>query len=194
MRAFSLRTWLFGLVGIAFGLLSVGTADAALYGTPAWTNRALAMRAGPGGEYGLVGNVEGEIRILVYRCTEGWCQIKTNAGFGWVSQNRLSFGQFPGNTFTNGVPSIPSGGPGTACFYTGTNVTGSFSCVGPGYNVKDLALTGADNTIASIQLSGDISVTVCRDFDFSSYCERIVASKAYLGPYLTKSISSLHVH
>lgn len=194
MRARTIRSWLVGLASIAAGLMMVAPADAALYGTPAWTNKALAMRAGPGGDYAVTGGVQGEIRILVFRCTEGWCQIKTNADLGWVDQAKLSFGRFPGNTFTNGVPSIPSGGPGTACFYTGVNFTGSYSCVGPGYFVKDLALTGDDNKIGSIRLEGEISVTACRDFDFSSYCERIVASKGYLGPFLTKSISSLHVH
>jgi uncharacterized protein YraI len=194
MRASTFRSWLFGLIGIAAVLFSAGAAHAALYGTPAWTNRPLAMRAGPGGEYRIVGNVDGRLHILVYRCTQGWCQIKTNAGMGWVDQARLSFGRFPGNTFTNGVPSMPQGGPGSVCFYTGINFTGSYSCVGPGYNVNDLALTGADNTIASIRITGDVSVTVCRDFDFSSYCERVVASKGYLGPFLTRSISSLHVY
>jgi uncharacterized protein YraI len=194
MRASTLRTWLFGLIGIVAALFMAGAAHAALYGTPAWTNKPLAMRAGPGGEYGIVGNVDGRLHILVYRCTQGWCQIKTATGLGWVDQGRLSFGRFPGNTITNGVPSMPQGGPGSVCFYTGVNFTGSHSCVGPGYDARDLALTGADNTIASIRLTGDVSVTVCRDFDFSSYCERVVASKPYLGPFLTRSISSVHVY
>jgi len=194
MRARTIRSWLFGLAGAAAGLLMAAPADAALYGTPAWTNTALVVRAGPGGEYAVTGDVRGRVSTLVYRCTQGWCQIKTRTGLGWVDQAKLSFGRFPGNSFTNGVPSIPSGGPGSACFYTGANFTGTHSCVGPGYIAKDLALTGADNTIASIRIEGKVSVTACRDFDFSSYCERIVGSKAHLGPFLTKSISSLHVH
>jgi uncharacterized protein YraI len=195
MRIRMLRSWLFGLAGVAAALFTLGTAQAAtLYGTPAWTDKPLAMRAGPGGAYGVTGNVGGKLHILVYRCTQGWCRIKTDAGFGWVGQRHLSFGRFPGNSFTNGVPSMPSSGPGSACFYTGANFTGSYSCTGPGYVANDLALSGSDNTIASIRLTGDVSVAVCRDFDFSSYCERIVTSKPHLGPFLTKSISSLHVY
>ena len=175
-------------------ILACVPAQAVETGTPAWTNTSLTLFAGPGTAYDALGTVAGEIRIRVDRCTRRWCQIHFDGGAGWVTQDRLSFGQRPGGPFSGPKLNYPGGGPGKVCFYTGQNYTGTVVCALPGTIVHDLVLYGFDNSFASIAIVGDASVTVCRDFNFTSYCRRVIDSSPTLEPYLSRNISSYRVH
>ncbi|HEY4202858.1 MAG TPA: hypothetical protein VGM83_20085 [Devosiaceae bacterium] len=198
MRIKNLRLALVAVLGLLMAFAAIPAASAAtahLYGTPVWTLKAAALRAGPGGEYKIVGNIDALRAANVYRCTEGWCQLNTGHGLAWIQIRHLTFGNRPHpGTPHRSYPGGFGGAPGLVCFYTGRNYTGTKTCAAPGTVVKDLALYGRDNTAASIQLTGDVSVTVCRDFDLSSYCSRVVTSKPALNGFLSRNISSFQVH
>ncbi len=181
---------------LAAALLALLQSAPALAGTPAWTNRPLEVRQGPGYEYDAVGDIEGEIRISVERCRHRWCRIETSGVDGWVNQDYLSFGRepHPDPLFAGPRLNYPEGGPGEVCFFTEPNFSGHSFCAESGRVARDLLLYGLDNRFASISIEGDVSVTVCRDFDFSNYCERIIESKPRLGRYIYRQVSSYHVH
>jgi uncharacterized protein YraI len=170
------------------------TAPALASGTAAWTNRPLTIYQGPGYTYDVVGEVGGELRIYVERCRERWCQIEMRGADGWINQDYISFGREPHPPFTGPRLNYPSGGPGQVCFFTDTNYRGSSFCAESGRVARDLVLYGWDNRFASISVEGNVSVTVCRDFDFSNYCERIIESKPQLGRYIYRAVSSFHVY
>jgi uncharacterized protein YraI len=174
----------------AFGLPSAAAAIET--GTPAWLINGQVLRAGPGAAYDVTGEIGGEARIRVDRCTYRWCQVRAGGARGWVSRDNVSFGQHPRGPLTGPRLDYPTGG--TVCFYTGRHFTGDHLCAAAGTVVHDLLLFGIDNRFASIRIAGSGSVTVCRDRDFSSYCERIVESAAVLPGLLEHAISSYRVH
>jgi hypothetical protein len=161
-------------------------------GTPAWLIHGQVLRAGPGAAYDVTGELGDEARIRVDRCTYRWCQVHAGGARGWVSRDNVSFGQHPRGPLTGPRLDYPSGG--TVCFHSGRNFTGDHLCATAGTVVHDLLLFGIDNRFASISIEGSGSVTVCRDRDFSSYCERIVESKPVLPGFLENAISSYRVH
>ena len=187
----------FSLLAVALlGPLWASTAQAGalVYGTAAWTNTNLSLRDGPGATYDVVGDISGEIKIRVERCTRRWCLIRGESSLGWVSIDHLSFGEGPGYLFDGPKLNYPGGGPGIVCFFSGQHFTGASVCAETGAVVHDLVLYGLDDRFSSVSIEGNVSVNVCRDMNFSSYCERVIESKPVLSRYLLRSVSSYRVY
>jgi len=175
-------------------VLALLVPGAAMAASRAWSNVDLVLREGPGTVYDVTGEIPGEIRISVDRCWQRWCKVRAKGQTGWVSIDFISFGQAPGGPFSGPKLNYPSGGPGQVCFYTGGNYTGSELCLQSGFVAQDLVLLHRDNTFASVKIEGDVSALVCRDFDFSSYCERIVENKPQLSRFLNRNVSSIRIY
>jgi hypothetical protein len=45
-----------------------------------------------------------------------------------------------------------------------------------------------------VSIEGNVSITLCRDRDYSSYCERFNESDPRLPGFLDNAVSSLRVH
>ncbi len=189
MRA-SFVSALAGLLLIALG----GPALSAETGTLAWTLKPLTVFEGPGTAYDVLGDVEGKIRLRVDRCTYQWCQVHTARVRGWVPRGELNFGQYPRAPWSGPVFNYKSGGPGEICLYEGRNYTGDALCATSGTVVRDLLLHRVDNRYSSITVEGNVSVTLCRDRDFSSYCERVIRSQPRLNGFLDNNVSSFRVY
>lgn len=160
-------------------------------GTHAWSTNTLTLRSGPGTNYAVTGEIAGDLAIKVLRCEELWCLVDGDTGHGWASTHSISYGKTSAD-WPGGInPNYPSGG--TACFYTGTNYSGSEFCVATGRVIDDLALLGLDNAFSSVRIQGT-SVAACRDRDFQSYCERIIVSQPVLDQYLTRALSAIRVY
>lgn len=185
------RLLLLALTSLAF-CLAAPAAMAIETGTPAWLIDAQILRQGPGIAYQATGELAGETRIRVDRCTYRWCQIRALGQRGWVSRDNVSFGRHPRGPFSGPRLDYPSGG--TVCFYEGRHFSGDYVCAEPGTVVHDLLLFGRDNLYSSVKILGSGSVTVCRDRDFASYCERIVDSQPVLDRFLDNAVSSYRVH
>lgn len=160
-------------------------------GTPAWLINGQTLFEGPGNAYRVTGELGDETRIRVDRCDPLWCRVRAEGQRGWVARGNISFGQHPRGPLTGPKLNYPSGA--TVCFYSGRNFTGSQACAKPGTHVRDLLLFGVDNSIASVEVNGG-SVTLCRDRDFESYCERIVEDSPSLHGFLSGNVSSYRVH
>lgn len=188
MRAFKLI--------LAALLLAAGTlaAQALETGTPAWTTRPVTLLEGPGSAYDAVGDVEGEARIYVERCSKLWCQIRAGSVRGWADMAALSFGQEPKPPLSGPRLDYKSGGPGTVCLYEGHDFTGASVCHGTGFVAPDLLLYHADNAYSSVSIEGNVSVTLCRDRGFKSYCERINDSRSTLPGFLDNAVSSIRIY
>lgn len=180
----------------AFAILAAGAAPAAAIdsGTPAWTKGALVAYEGPGTEYQPVGDIAADVHLLVDRCTYRWCQVHTAGVNGWVWRDDLDFGQHHLNRFGLPEPHFKAGGPGTVCLYEGPKYTGEALCLKSGNVSRDLLLQRRDNRYSSVTVEGNVSVTLCRDRDFSSYCERINESQPRLNGFLDNNVSSYRVH
>lgn len=183
---------LLALLSLLLSLVLPSAAAAIETGTPAWLVNGQVLRAGPGAAYVVTGQLGDATRIRVDRCTYRWCQVRAEGARGWVSRDDVNFGQHPRGPLTGPRLGYPSGG--TVCFYTGRHFTGTELCATAGTVVHDLLLFGIDDRFASLRIEGAGSVTVCRDRDFSSYCERIIESKPVLPGFLHKAISSYRVH
>jgi len=178
-----------------FALLGVSTAGATPpLGSLAWTIRPAALLDGPGTAYDHRGDVNGAVHVRVTRCQKLWCHVRAASGSGWISKDDLSFGTVPRGPFTGPRLAYPAGGPGTVCFYEGANYTGRSICAGPGRVVRDLKLTPFENAFSSVSIEGSVSVTMCRDRFFQSYCQRIVKSQPRLTGFLNNAASSLRVY
>jgi uncharacterized protein YraI len=162
-------------------------------GTHAWSADTLVLRHGPSTAYHLTGEIPTGLAIKVLRCQKLWCLVDANHARGWAPKRNISFGRTP-DRWPNNTTRYPAGGPGSACFYQGANFTGQSVCFGPGHTIKDLALLGLDNGFSSVRLEGRVSVDVCRDRFFQSYCERVIVSQPVLHQYLQHSLSSLRVY
>jgi len=193
-RAVLLALLLAAFAGPAAATDPTSAIDPRSIATPAWTNVDVVLREGPGNVYDVTGEVAGESRVGVWRCHYRWCRITGPGGQGWVSIDYLSFGQLPGGPFSGPKLDYPAGGPGQVCFYTGRNFSGREVCSKSGTVVRDLVLYDLDDSFASIAVEGNVSVMVCRDFDFSSYCKRIVESQPSLKGFLDHAISSYRVY
>jgi hypothetical protein len=178
-----------------FALLGVSAAGATPpLGSLAWTIRPAVLLDGPGSAYRHRGEVDGAVHVRVTRCQKLWCHVRASSGSGWVSKGDLSFGTVPRGPFTGPRLGYPAGGPGTVCFFEGTNYTGRSVCAGPGHVVRDLKLSAFENSFSSVSVDGNVSATLCRDRFFQSYCQRIIKSQPRLTGSLNNAASSLHVY
>lgn len=159
-------------------------------GTSAWLINAETLMEGPGNAYDPVGALGDETAIQVDRCTYRWCLIHAHGQQGWVSRDNVSFGLEPRGPLTGPKLDYPAGE--TVCFYSGANFTGEELCLRPGTVVPDLLLADRDNRYISVMTNGG-SATVCRDRDFTSYCERIVEDQARMHGFLARAVSSIRV-
>lgn len=164
-------------------------------GTHAWSTQTLVLHTGPGAVYDLTGDeIPTDVAIKVLRCTVLWCLVDGPGGRGWAVKERISFGMAPADWPFGINPDYPQDGPGEVCFYEGSHYTGRSFCAKSGRVLVDLALVHWDNRVSSVRVSGNVSVAACRDRDFSSYCERIVASQPVLDPFLRRALSSIRVY
>ena len=176
------------LLGLAWPASAVQT------GTPAWTLKALTLMEGPGNAYDVTGEVGAEVRVYVNRCSKIWCQIQANGQLGWVDLYALGFGQEPKPPLSGPELNLKKGGPGTVCLYEGRNFTGNALCVGTGFVVHDMLLRREDNRYSSVQIEGNVSVLLCRDRHFKSYCVRVNESQERLHGFLDNAVSSMRVY
>jgi hypothetical protein len=159
-------------------------------GTPAWLIDAEPLMDGPGNAYAVVGELGDETRIRVDRCTYRWCLVHAKGQQGWVSRDNVTYGQEPRGWLTGPRLDYPAGQ--TVCFFAGRNYTGASFCAPPGRVVHDLKLLGVDDLYVSVRTGGG-SVTVCRDRDFTSYCERIIEDQPVMHGFLARNVSSIRV-
>jgi hypothetical protein len=162
--------------------LAAGTA----VGTAAWLIQGQALLQGPGTQYDVVGELGDATAIRTYR----WCRIHAQGQAGWVPRDDVAFGKYPRRHPTG--PQLKWGSGSTICLYEGRNFSGEQVCASPGTVVRDLLLFHRDNTFSSVEVNGG-SVILCRDRDFSSYCELIVEDQASLHGFLDNNVSSLRV-
>lgn len=160
-------------------------------GTAAWLIKGQSLFEGPGEAYDVVGELAGETRIRVDRCTYRWCRIHAAGERGWVSRDNISFGQEPRGPLTGPHFDRPRGG--AVCFFEGPDFSGASVCAKAGTVVHDLLLFNLDNRYSSVEVSAS-SVMVCRDRDFTSYCELIVKSQPRLHGFLDDNVSSYRVY
>ena len=68
-------------------------APIAAYAQTAYTNRDVAMRAGPNTEFPLVASVPGGVPVQVNGCVAGytWCDVNAGPDRGWVYADFLSY-------------------------------------------------------------------------------------------------------
>jgi hypothetical protein len=179
-------------LALLLGLAS--TASALQTGTPAWALRPLTLMEGPGNAYDITGEVEAKARVYVDRCSGMWCQIHAGHARGWVDLYALGFGQEPKPPLSGPRLNLKQGGPGSICLYEGRNYTGASLCAGPGFVVHDLLLDHADNRYSSVLIEGNVSVLLCRDRNFRSYCVRVNESQPRLHGFLDNGVTSLRVY
>lgn len=177
-----------------FAVAIAAPASALETGTPAWTISSATLFEGPGSAYDVTGDVGAEERVYVERCQKLWCKIRSDSGRGWMSLGELTFGHEPKGPFTGPRLNFPSGNNGTVCLYTGRDYTGMSICGEAGFVVRDFLLYNADNQFGSVAIDGDVSVMLCRDRFFQSYCQRINESTATLPSILINSVSSMRVY
>jgi uncharacterized protein YraI len=177
-------------IALFAALALVAPTAAADTGTPAWLINGQSLYEGPGAAYDVVGDLGDETRIRVLRCNARWCLIRAEGSRGWASRDNISFGQHPRGPLTG--PRLEYGSGAVVCLYSGRNFSGDRTCVPPGTVVHDLLLWDADNRISSVEVNGG-SVTLCRDRDFTSYCEKIVEDQASLHGFLDDNVSSYRV-
>jgi hypothetical protein len=177
----------FAVAASLFAVLPVAGAEV---GTPAWLIDGQSLYEGPGVAYDVVGALGDETRIRVDRCTYRWCLIHAEGERGWAARDNISFGQYPRGPLTG--PKLKYGSGQVVCLYEGRHFTGDRVCAKPGTVVHDLLLLDADNRISSVEVNGG-SVTLCRDRDFSSYCERVVEDQPVIHGFLDNNVSSYRV-
>lgn len=183
---------LLGLIAV-FLTLALGAAGAVETGTHAWTKRTGTLYEGPGQEYDVLGTIGENLEVRVDRCSWNWCQIHSDTVRGWTPIATLSFGQtargpWQGEKFGFGA------GAGTVCLYSGRDYSGTEVCRPSGTVMRDLLLYDMDNTFSSVRISGNASVTLCRDRFFKSYCERVNESQPQLQGFLDNNVSSVRIY
>lgn len=179
---------------VLVGALALATpVQAATTGTPAWSLKTLTLYAGPGAAYDLAGEISGQVRITVDRCTRRWCLVRAEGHRGWASLDHIGFGQAPRYPLTGPRLNYP-GGAGTVCLYTGADYGGAELCAPSGTVLRDLKLYGHDNAFASVRISGSASVTLCSGAGFVAYCQRIITDTPHLGQFLARKVSSARIH
>lgn len=138
------------------------------------------VRRGPGTSYAVVDVLRSGQSVRISNCTGGWCWVNHGGPSGWVSQNFLS------RTGGGG------GGDGStarrrACFYDDIRFRGRSFCAGAGDSNGDLG--SWNNRIASISITGFMTVQVCEDRNFRR-CEAFNRDVATLPWWLDGNISS----
>lgn len=173
-----------------FGLHAT-MASADEVGSPAVVLTTTDLLSGPGVRYPTVTSVAKSQDVIVVRCSNRWCLIAgTN---GWMSIDDLSFGNFERRPFHGTVSDIGRGGPGQVCFHDGANYSGETVCQPSGAVALDLLLLGWDNRVSSISVEGNVSVNICRDREFTSYCELVAESQPNVHRLLNNAASSWQV-
>lgn len=179
----------------AVALLALGTvAASAQSGTPAWSIRPLVLMEGPGHAYDVVGEIEADTRIRVDRCSKLWCRVHKGREAGWTKLWSIDFGDGPDSRYKFPKVGFNWGGPGVVCLYEGANFTGASICGKPGFRSRDLLLLDADNRFSSVSIEGDVSVLLCRDRDFHSFCIHYNDSQKHLHGFLSNNVSSVIVY
>lgn len=174
--------------------IGAGTAMAVDTGTPAWATTTVTLLDGPGAAYELGGTIDAGDRIRVDRCQKLWCKVHMGSVRGWMELRYVAFGLVARGPLTGPRLNYPTGGPGTACLYTGAHMSGSKVCGGSGFVMRDLGPVTLDNSIRSISVTGNVSVMVCRDRFYRSYCQRFIADAHTLPGLLSGTISSFRVY
>jgi len=169
-------------------------ADNTHKGRTALVISATLMSGGPGTQYPLAGRAAKAEEVAVERCFRRWCQVEASGGEGWISLDNLSFGQYARGPFSGPKFNVGRGGPGQVCLYSGTGYSGTELCGGSGLVIRDLALAGMDNVFSSVKVVGNVSVLVCRDFYFSSYCETLTGNTPVLDRFLRRAVSSIRIY
>jgi hypothetical protein len=210
----SIRRMLVVAATLALGL---AVAPALAAGT-AYVTQDSTLYAKPSSSSAPVNDVDGGTTVTVLTCQGSYCKLQVPGPDGWIKANRLAsvvngkpsskvpfnFGLFVG---PDGKPSV-SIGIGNAptprplpvpvendevCFYRGANFTGSSFCVEPGDS--DEYLDGKwDDSISSIEVSGEARVVVCSDEELEGTCANILSSKRNLPDALDDEISSYAVN
>ena len=162
--------------------------------TDGWVSLSGTLYAGPGPRYDETGSITAGVRVRVDRCSQRWCQIHTSSARGWMSLDNLSFGQEPDGLFRGPEFGIARGGPGQVCFFDDEGFSGDSFCAKSGKVIRDLALIGRDNSISSVEVGPGVSVLVCRDRGFRSYCETVAVSKGRIDGLLSNGISSVRIY
>ncbi|MCF4097736.1 SH3 domain-containing protein [Maritalea mediterranea] len=120
------------------------------------------------------------------------CSFSFNIGSGGPSLNINCGGSSGGGSPTptpTPDPAPPSGN--VACFYTGSNFTGSEFCHGPAV-LNTLDGTFNDN-IASVKLHGSAKVRLCRNANLSGLCKNYTSSQTHLPVAIRNKASSLRI-
>lgn len=176
---------------ISLGFFAAAPAIAEDIGSPAVVLSDTTLLSGPGVRYPAAGTVVASQDVTVVRCSNRWCHIAE--GDGWMSIDELSFGNFERRPFHGTVYNWGRGGPGKVCFHDDANFSGESLCLPSGTVARDLALLGWDDRISSISINGNVSVNVCRDRNFASYCELVTQSQVNVNRLLNNSASSWQV-
>ncbi|HHG89007.1 MAG TPA: hypothetical protein ENJ90_00825 [Devosia sp.] len=160
-------------------------------GSPAWVISDTDLRSGPGIRYPVVASAAKGDAVVVSRCSDRWCRIAGSDD--WLSIDQLSFGQTARGPYSGPKFETRRGGPGQVCFFDGLNYSGNSVCQPSGGVARDLLLLGWDNKIASVSIDGDVSVNLCRDRNFASYCVLVDQSTPKLDRLLLNAASSWQV-
>ena len=139
------------------------------------------VRRGPGTSYAVVDVLRNGQSVRVSNCNGGWCWINHGGPSGWVSQNFLSRAGGGGGGGDTINPRR------RACFYDDVRFRGRSFCAGPGDSNADLG--SWNNRIASISISGFMTVQVCEDRNFRR-CEAFNRDVSTLPWWLDGNISS----
>lgn len=137
------------------------------------------VRRGPGTSYAVVDVLRAGQSVRISNCSGNWCWVNHGGPSGWVSQNFLSR--------TGGGGGDGSNARRRACFYDDIRFRGRSFCVGAGDSNRDLG--SWNNRIASIRITGFMTVQVCEDRGFRN-CEAFNRDVATLPWWLDGNISS----
>lgn len=182
-------------IALAFCLLPVAPAlSASESGSHGWSRETLVLRAGPGAQYDVTGEIPGKVAIKILRCQQLLCLVDGPGGRGWTGKAAVDFGKDPHWPLFDADNDWPDLAGGEMCFYEGAHYTGRSFCADTGDVFLDLATWGWDNRIASIKVTAQTSAAICRDRNFQSYCERIAGSQPRLDPLLARNLSSIRVY
>lgn len=182
------------VTALTLSMLVISTqAFAAQAGSPAWIITSSTLFSGPGTNYPAASDTvtQGQA-VTVTRCSRRWCTLAGSTG--WLSIDDISFGQTASGPFSGPKLNIPRGSDGKVCFHDGINFSGTTICLPAGAVARDLVLWGWDNRISSVSISGDVTVNLCRDRNFSSYCILINKDTANLDRLLANAASSYQVY
>lgn len=207
-------------LSVTAGLAGLIVTAGAAFAVPAEARIAVNVRTGPAITYTRVDTLSAGELVDVVECDGGWCYVDQDGPNGWVSATYLqapsSGPAAPSNpdctfefTIGPGGPSLslvcdgpaapppppppppPGPEPTLACFFTGSNYTGTQFCLGVA-TLNSLGGTFNDN-ISSVRLTGGARARLCVDNNLGGFCRNIFASEAGFGAALENNASSLQV-